>query len=77
MIQPNACRCSSNPGFDVVAKYQGRAKMPYNSEELEIFITSIEYQAFVNLVKIYKLIMEAQFYVYSLNNIEQSQDESQ
>ena len=51
--------------------------MPYNPEELEIFAPSIEYQTFVNLVKIYKLIMKSQFYVYSLSNIEQSQDESQ
>ena len=39
---------------------QGRAKMPCNPEELQIFTTSIEYQTFVNHVKIYTSITEAQ-----------------
>ena len=67
--EPNAFSCSSNPGFDAVAMHQGRVKMPYNPEELEIFAPSIEYQTFANLVTIYKSITEAQRYVYILNRI--------
>ena len=68
--QPNACGCSSNRGFDAVARYHWRAKMPYISEELAIFRTSIEYQTYLELVTIYKSFMEARLDVHIFANIE-------